>query len=551
MKFKVNVCLRFGAPLLAALFLNACGSSENNVSIGNREGVLHWGNTSEPQSLDPHIATGVPESKILFAVAEGLVSKDPATLEIVPGVAERWDISDDGLSYTFYLRKNARWSNGDPLTAEDFIWSWWRGLQPALGNLWVYMLAPIKNSQAYYSGEIRDFSEVGIEALDPYTLRITLENPTPYFLQLLDHNALYPVHRATVEKFGRADQRGTRWAYEGNLVSNGAFRLVEWKINRHVMVEKNPYYWDADNVKLNRIYFYPTENITTEERMFRAGQLHYTYEVPVDKIAAYRQQHDDSLQIYPYLGSYFYRFNTKLPHLKDPRVRRALAMAVDREQITDKVLKAGQFPAYAITPPGTMGYQPQSNLRFDPEGARELLKQAGYPNGDGLPRLEILYNTQEEHRKVAVAIQQMWKQYLNVDVELVNQEWKVYLDSETNGDFQLSRASWIGDYVDPNNFLELWLCGGGNNRTGWCNEEFDQLIMQVAPKANSHEERMAIFQRAESLLLDDMPVLPIYVYTTKHLINPAVKNFPHNILNQPSFKQIYLEEDQSPEAEEH
>ena len=529
------------------LILTSCGDSESRVESGNREGVLHWGNHTEPQSLDPHIATGVPEHMIITALMEGLVLKDSATLEPIPGVAKSWDISDDGRIYTFYLRKNARWSNGDPHNAHDYVWSWWRALRPALGNLYAYMYFPVLNAKAYYEGELQDFHEVGIKALDDHTLQIKLENPTPYFLQLLNHHSLFPVHRATVERFGNADERGSRWTFQGNLVGNGAFRLDEWKINRYVSIKKNPYYWGAERVKLNQVYFYPTENITTEERMFRSGQLHYTYEVPIDKIATYRKKQSQELQIYPYLGSYFYRFNTRVEHLKDKRVRRALAMAIDRQKITNQILKAGQVPAYAITPPNTMGYYPQSNLRFDPEQARALLAEAGYPDGQGFPQTEILYNTQEEHRKVAIAIQQMWKEVLNIDVVLLNQEWKVYLDNVANGHYEIARGSWIGDYVDPNNFLDMWLCSGGNNRTGWCNPDYDRMILEQAPKAKTHAQRLEIFTAAEKLLLKDMPVLPLYIYVSKHLVSPAIKNFPQNILNQPSFKDIYL---QAPAAEE-
>jgi oligopeptide transport system substrate-binding protein len=494
--------------------------------------------------LDPHIATGVPEHKIISALMEGLVLKDRATLEPKPGVAMSWDISDDGLVYTFHLRDNARWSNGDPHNAHDYVWSWWRALQPALGNLYAYMYFSIDNAKEYYEGEISDFEQVGVKALDDLTLQVTLKNPTPYFLQLLDHYSLYPVHRATVEKFGTADQRGTRWTYEGNLVSNGAFQLLDWKINRRVVVERNPYYWNADRVRLNNIVYYPTENAVTEERMFRAGQLHYSGTVPADKIAAYQDSNDPALRISPYLGIYFYRMNVRVPQLQDKRVRRALGMTIDRDQITQRILKAGQIPAYAMTPPGTMGYYPQSDLRFDPQAARQLLADAGYPNGEGFPSTEILYNTSEGHRKIAVAIQQMWKQHLNIDVTLLNQEWKVYLNSEAIGDYQISRAGWIGDYVDPNNFLDMFLCNGGNNRTGWCNPDYDKLILTDAAEAKTHAERLAIFTQAEKMLLADMPVIPIYIYTSNNLVDPSVKNFSGNILNQPSFSEIYLEPNQ-------
>ena len=529
--------------LTSSLLLGSCGSSENNVSKGNRTGTLHWVNGTEPQSLDPHIATGVPEHKIIIALMEGLVLKDRKTLEPRPGVAKSWEISDDGRVYTFHLRDNARWSNGDPHNAHDYVWSWWRALQPALGNLYAYMYFSIENAKEYYEGEISDFEQVGVKALDDLTLQVTLKNPTPYFLQLLDHYSLYPVHQATVEKFGSADQRGTRWTYEGNIVGNGAFQLRDWKINRRVVVERNPYYWNADNVRLNEIVYYPTENAITEERMFRAGQLHYSGTVPADKIATYQSNNDPALRIDPYLGIYFYRINVETPQLQDKRVRRALGMTIDRDQLTQRILKAGQIPAYAITPPGTMSYYPESDLRFDPEAARQLLTDAGYPNGEGFPSTEILYNTSEGHRKLAVAIQQMWKKHLNIDVTLLNQEWKVYLNSVSMKDYQIGRAGWIGDYVDPNNFLDMFLCNGGNNRTGWCNPVYDELILKHAPEAKTQEERLEIFTQAEKMLLADMPVIPIYIYTSNNLVDPSVKNFSGNILNQPSFSEIYLEPD--------
>ena len=521
--------------------LTGCGGGESNVSAGNKTGTLYWGNGTEPQSLDPQIATGVPEHHIISAVMEGLVLKDRKTLEPRPGVAKSWDISDDGRVYTFYLRDNARWSNGDPHTAHDYAWSWWRALQPALGNLYAYMLFPIENAQKYYEGDISDFDQVGVKALDDRTLQVTLKYPTPYFLQLLDHYSLFPVHQATIEKFGDADQRGTRWTYEGNLVGNGPFQLVDWKINRRIVVQRNPHYWDKENVSLNEIIFIPIENIVTEERMFRAGQLHVTSSLPADKISVYREAKDPELRIAPYLGTYYYRLNVRKPQLKDPRVRRALAMTVDRQKLVDNITKGGQLPAYAMTPPGTMGYFPKSDLKFDPKGAKKLLADAGYPNGEGFPPTEILYNTNEGHRKVAVALQDMWKKHLNIDIRLLNQEWKVYLDSESAGQYEISRAGWIGDYVDPNNFLDLFLCGGGNNRTGWCNEEYDRLILDVAPSMSSHSERLEVFQQAEKILLDDMPIIPIYTYTTVQLVDSSVKNFDANIMNAASYKDLYLQ----------
>ncbi|RLA48026.1 MAG: peptide ABC transporter substrate-binding protein [Gammaproteobacteria bacterium] len=527
--------------LLSLLGLTACGDNENNVVSGNRQQILHWGNGTEPQELDPHIVTGVPEHHIITALLEGLVLKDPQTLEPIPGVAERWVISDDGLVYTFHLRDNARWSNGDPVTAEDFVWSWWRALQPALGNQYAYMYYAIKNAEAYAQGKIKDFDQVGAVALDERTLQVTLANPTPYFLQLLDHYSMFPVHRPTIEKFGEPAERGTRWTRAGNFVGNGAFVLKLWSLNKVVIVEKNSGYWDSDNVKLNSIYFYPTENVSTEERMFRAGQLHVTGSIPADKIAVYKKERPEDLRIAPYLGTYFYRFNTTVPHLSDPRVRRALAMTINRKQIVERVTKGGQLPAYTYTPPDTLGYTARDGFSFDPEAARALLAEAGYPDGDGFPQTEILYNTSEGHRKLAVAIQQMWKKNLNIDVILNNQDWKVYLDNVDNGHYQIARAGWIGDYVDPNTFLDMWVSNGGNNRTGWANSDYDTLVLKQSPTAPSRDARYQAFKEAEATLLAEMPILPIYFYTRNNLVRPSVKGMPANLLDYTLYKNIYLQ----------
>lgn len=547
---KSMLRLSFGLSIIVSV-LAACGGGESNVSSGNRDGILHWGNGAEPQELDPHIVTGVPEHHIIVALLEGLVSKDPDTLEPTPAVAKSWDISDDGTVYTFYLRDTARWSNGDPITAEDFIWSWRRALLPSLGNLYSYMYFPIKNAEDFARGTISDFSKVGAKAIDTHTLQVTLDYPTPYFLQLLDHYSMFPVHRATIEKFGAAGDRGTLWTRAGNFVGNGAFTLKQWDLNKVIVVEKNPQYWDANTVKLNGIYFYPTENPNTEERMFRATQLHRTSTVPVEKIAVYQREKPEQLHLSPYLGTYFYRFNTRLEQFKDVRVRKALALTIDRDSIVKHVTKGGQLPAYAITPPDTLGYTAQSDLSYDPETARQLLADAGYPNGEGFPPVEILYNTQEQHRKIAVAIQQMWKKELNIDLTLYNQDWKVFLDSVATGNYQIGRASWIGDYVDPNSFLDMWIKDGGNNRTGWHDPQYDKLVMEVAPAAKTQQKRYEAFLQAEKILMDAVPIIPIYTYVSMHLQHPSVKGMPDNILDYVSYKGVSLHDEETIAENEH
>jgi oligopeptide transport system substrate-binding protein len=528
--------------LTTLLLLSACDGGERNVVSGNRDSILHWGNGAEPQELDPHIVTGVPEHHIISALLEGLVAKDPFTLEPIPAVAERWDISDDGKLYTFHLRDTARWSNGDALTAEDFVWSWQRALMPALGNQYAYMYGPIKNAEQFSNGSIKDFSQVGVKAIDPHTLQITLNNPTPYFLQLLDHYSMFPVHRKTIETFGAADDRGTLWTRAGNFVGNGPFVLKQWDLNKVIVADKNPLYWDANTVKLNGIRFYPTENTSTEERMYRANQLHRTQNVPVEKIAVYQREKPEHIFLSPYLGTYFYRLNTRLDFFKDVRVRKALALSIDRDTLVKHVTKGGQLPATVITPPDTLGYTAHSDLRYDPETAKQLLADAGYPNGEGFPPIEILYNTHEQHRKIAVAIQQMWKKSLNINLSLHNQDWKVFLDTEASGNFQISRASWIGDYVDPNSFLDMWVKDGGNNRTGWHNEEFDRLVLDIAPAAKTQAQRYEAFLAAEKILMDAGPIIPIYTYVSMHLQQPSVQGMPGNIMDYVNYKYVSLSE---------
>jgi oligopeptide transport system substrate-binding protein len=535
--------LRNLLAIFASICLLACGGGESNVVQGNRDGILHYGNGSEPQGLDPHVVTGVPENKLIRALFEGLAVKNPYTLEPEPGVARSWDISDDGKIVTFHINPEARWSNGDPVTAHDYVWSWDRALNPAMGNLYAYMLFPIINAEAYAKGEITDFSEVGVKALDDLTLQVTLSAPTPYFIQLMDHYSTFAVHRATIEKHGMATDRFTRWTRVENMVNNGPFNLKEWKLNRRIVVEKSDTYWDRGNVKLNGVVFYPTENVVSEERMFRVGQLHYTGTVPLEKIPVYEAMENTPYVQAPYLGTYFFLLNTKRPPLDDVRVRWALSLAIDRDKLNKTVLQNSNVPAYSITPPDTLGYNPPKLFDYEPDKARKLLAEAGFPNGAGWQGIELIYNTSESHRKIAVALQQMWKDELNIPVTISNQEWKVYLDSVTQMDFDIARRGWIGDYVDPNNFLDLYLTGGGNNNTGFADPRYDEMILKLAPQAGSREERYRIFFEAETMLMEQMPILPIYTYTSKHLIHPSVRGLPSNLMDSLNLKYVWLDPD--------
>ena len=530
--------------LLVVAAFSACSDpSLTNVAIGNREQILHFGNGAEPQELDPHMTVGISEFHIQLALFEGIVSKHPENLSIQPAVAERWEISEDQLTYTFYFRDNARWSNGDPVTAHDFVYSWERALRPEIGSLYAYMFSYITNAEAFFKGDITDFKQVGVKALDETTLEVNLRASTPFFLQILDHHSYYPVHPPTIEKFGGMIKRGSQWSRPGNFVGNGAFVLKDWKINRILTVKKTPTYWDADKVRLNEIHFYPINNRSTEERMYRAKQLHVTNALPNEKIAVYNNKMSSALRISPFLSTYYYRFNTQAKALSDKRVRRALSMSVNRQQIVEQITKGGEIPAYAFTPPDTNQFTALAGVKYDIDAAKALLAEAGYPNGEGFPELKFLYNTDESHRKIAIAIQQMWRKNLNIHITLVNQDWQVFLDSVSRGSYDVSRAGWVGDYPDPNSFLDMWLSDSGNNRTGWTNAEYDRYI-EAAANAESNEERFLYFQENERILAEEAPIMPLYTYTSVYLLEPGVKGWYDNIQNQHPYKYIYLEADE-------
>ncbi len=520
--------------IILALLIGGCSQTADRA--------LHVGNGTEPQGLDPHLVSGVPEHRILSTLFEGLVDLDPADLHVIPGVAESWDVSDDGTRYVFHLRENARWSNGDPITADDFVYTWQRMLTPSLGAEYAHMLHCIKNAKAFNEGAITDFSQVGVKALDARTLEVVLNNPTPYFLSMQAHSAWYPVHKPTIEKFGRMDERNTKWTRPGNLVGNGAYTLKRWVPNNVIEVVKNEQYWCAANVKLERIVFYPIDNQQTEERCFRTGMLQLTENVPLAKVPVYSAKQPDLISKDPYIGTYFYRINVTRPPLDDPRVRRALALALDRDAITHNVLTGGQQPARTYTVPDTGGYTCTGGIDYNVAEARRLLAEAGYPEGRGLRTIELLYNTSESHKLIAEAAQRIWKENLGISVSLVNQDWKVYLASQSALDYDISRASWIGDYLDPMSFLECFMSDNGNNRTGWASKEYDALI-ERATRTSDTGARHALFNQAEGLLLNEAPIVPVYHYTRVFLKSPRVKGWHSNLLGYISFKDLSLEEE--------
>jgi oligopeptide transport system substrate-binding protein len=520
------------------------GCAKNNelvTAAGSPPQILHFGNGTEPQDLDPQAVTGVPELNIIDSLFEGLVTADPHDLHPVPGLAESWGVSPDGLVYTFHLRENLRWSDGQPITANDCVQSYRRILTPIFGSEYSYLLWFVSGAEDYNKGKLTDFSRVGFEAPDDRTLRVRLRSPTPFLLKIIATHYSWDVLPVKVlERYGPLDRKNTGWTRPGRLVGSGPFMLKEWKPNQKIVVVRNPYYWDAGNVKLDAIEYYPTEDNATEERMFRTGQLDVTSTLPLSKIDVYRRQYPEDLQIGPFLGLYFYRCNVSRPPLNDKRVRRALALAIDRERLVKDVARGGELPAYAVSYPGDAGYTPLARLTGGPDEARRLLAEAGYPGGRGFPAVELLYNTNEGNRQIAEAIQAMWRENLGVDISLKNEEWKVYLDSQQTENFQIERSGWIADYLDPHVFLEIWQTGNGNNDTLWSNPEYDRLI-QASLLAKTEAARYGIYQKLDAILVDECPVIPIYYYTRVYALSPKVKGWWPTLLDIHPWKYVYLD----------
>jgi oligopeptide transport system substrate-binding protein len=618
-----------------------------------------FANGSEPKTLDPGRATGEPEGRIVDALFEGLTARDPATLRPAPGVAESWSISEDGRRYEFRLRPDARWSDGRPVTAQDFAWSWRRLLEPAHGAEYAYLLHGLRHAEALHGSRARarrlreetlpafdalaaahagafpapawrqlvaqhdlvaalaqvgepvvraalasdsgpapaerarfraallveaDAHEAraaaaethfgvdqGAFALDERRFVVELLAPIPYFLDLTAFYPTFPVPRALVEAHPDA------WFLPGRIVGNGAFVLEAWRVGDRIRLARSPTYWNRDAVALARVDALPIENPVTALNLYLSGALDWLPRTPGDLAETLRERPDHYGA--PALVVYYYRVNVTRPPLDDPRVRHALALAIDRETLVRDVLRLGQPAAYHVVPPGIPGYEPPpSALGFDPARARRLLAEAGYPDGRGFPEIGILYNTLEDHRKIAELVADQIRRTLGVRVVPYNQEWQSYLATTQAGDYHLSRAGWIGDYVDPNTFLDLWVTNGGNNQTGWGDPLYDRLIRAAADvEAYAREPflagltepervrgllaafeaaqggarpardrgaarglsdrgaarrsagaalRMGLLREAEAILVQRaFPVIPIYFYVTSGLISPRVEGF--------------------------
>ena len=527
------------ALLAAALLPQGCARRESAVEASLRTQTLVLGNGADPADMDPHTVTAFTDMNIMVALFEGLTVLDEASSAPLPGRAASWATSPDGLTWTFKLRDDATWSNGDPLTAEDFVYSFRRVLSPGLASEYAYMLWPLRGAKDLSEGREKDPAKLGARALDAHTLELTLEAPCPWLLTLVSNQAWFPVHRATIEKFGRTDERGTRWTRPENLVCNGPFTLSEWSPGARVVVAANPRYKDPARSALRKVVFLPNESLSADELAFRNGQQHATYDLSPEKLDAYRRNAPALLRVDPFYETFFIRLNTAKPPLSDARVRRALALSIDRRALCSGVLRDSRVPAFSLVPPGA-GYVSENRIQEDAVLARALLEEAGFPGGKGFPRLEVQLKGDDIHRSVMEALQQMWKTQLGIEVALAPLEQKTWLANQASTDYHLTTSRWIGDFLDANTFLDLFLSTGGKNQTNWKNGEYDALVNQAASTADD-KARHAAQAKAEQRLTEEMPIIPIFHGTRTYLLDARVVNWPPSLLGLRRYQYVRLE----------
>lgn len=479
----------------------------------------------EPASLDPHKLSGTWENYIVGDMFVGLTTEDQKA-NAVPGVATHWEVSDEGKKYTFHLREST-WSDGVPLTANDFVYSMQRILNPETAAEYASLLYIIKGAEDVNNGSAA-LDTLAVKALDDKTLEIELNGPAPYFLELLTHYTSYPVPKHVIDKVG------TDWTKPENMVMNGPFKLVEWIPNTHVKVTKNELFYDVASVSLDDITFITQEDRIAVQKRFRAGEVDIAKDFASDQIDWLRENLPAETRIAPYLGVYYYVLNNEQEKFKDPKVRRALALAVNREAITDKVLKTGEIPAYSFVPPGVSHYDEPSEADFKGmpyadavKEAKDLLAQAGYGPDNPL-KMVLRYNTSDNHKRIAVAISSMWKQ-IGVETELFNAEVKVHYADLKQADFEVARAAWVADYNDAQNFLYLLETRTGANNYGrYSNPEFDELMLKAEIEGDL-EVRATLLQQAEALVMRDLPLIPIFHYVSKSLVSQRIEGYVDNV----------------------
>ncbi|MGL4737342.1 MAG: peptide ABC transporter substrate-binding protein [Cellulosilyticaceae bacterium] len=512
--------------LAATLALSGCSGSGGGSEVKKEARLVSGG---EPGSLHPATAQGTHESIILDHIFEGLMKRDE-TGKVVPGMAKDYKISDDKLTYTFTLRDDAKWSNGDPVTAGDFEYSWKYALNPNTASNYAYQLYYLEGGEAFNTADTASVSaddlkaledKVGVKAVDDHTLEVKLSQPTPYFLELCAFYTYYPIDQ-------KVQEENPDWATDGaTFVCNGPFMVTEWNHDQNVKVVKNDNYYNKDKVNLTDITFNILEDQNTAWQMYQNNEIDVDFDLPTEVLGQLRAENNVELKVTPELSTYFYRFNTTVKPFNNVKVRKALTMAINRQELIDNVTLGGQFPAYALVPsvPDAKGDFRENGGNYITEnldGAKQLLAEGLKEEGMDTLSFTILYNTSEAHKKIAEAIQQMWKK-LGVDVQLENTEFRVKLDREHALDYQVSRAGWVGDYVDPNTFLDMYTSWSTQNDTGWTSPEYDQLIKAAGTEFDA-TKRMDYLHQAETMLMDQMPIMPIYFYTKAIMQKPYLVN---------------------------
>lgn len=518
--------------VVTAMLVTGCGQSKpptEQKTTTVEQKILRVNNQSEPGSLHPGKAQGTHDSWVIEHVMEGLTKKSPDG-KVVPGMAKEWKVSVDGLTYTFVLRDDIKWTNGDPVTAQDFEYAWKYALAPSTASEYAYQLYYLTGAEAFNTSTEKDNAKlkvleeaVGVKALDNKTLEVKLVKPTPYFIELQSFYTYLPVNK-------KVQEANANWANDpSTYVSNGAFKISEWKHKESIKIVKNDSYYDKNSVKLQEIDFAMIEDENTAYQMYKSGDMDVAYPLPTDVIAQLKAAKDPEFIIAPDLATYFYRFNTTRKPFNNKKVRQALSMAIDRQAIVDNVTQGGQKPAFGYTPPGILDVQGdyQQNtgdlFKYDAAEAKKLLAEGLKELGmDKMPVFTITYNTMDAHKKIAEAIQEMWRKNLGAEVKLENVEFQVKIDREHKLDYDVSRSGWIGDYVDPMTFLDMFESKSQQNDTGWKNAQYDTLI-QKAKSTMDTAARMKELHEAEKIIMDEMPIAPIYFYTKPYQVKSYVK----------------------------
>lgn len=525
------------ALALIAVLPAGCGKRETLADSGRRTGTLHLALGSEPGELDPQRQINIDQMNVSLALFEGLTALDERTSLPVPGAAERWGTSPDGLIWTFHLRPGLTWSDGAPLIADDFAWSLRRALSPALASEYAYVLYPIRGAEDFNAGRTADPATLGVRAIDATTLEIALVHPVPLLPAILALPVAFPVPRQALAAAAQSgDER--RWTRPQFLVGNGPFTLAEWSPNRQLVTERNPRFHEP--AKLARLVFHPYDQAAAQESAFRAGQLHLTSDLPATRLAHYREDVRGALRTEPVLEANFLRFNTTRPPFDDPRVRRAFTLAIDRRSLVESVARGGQPPGITLCPSGLPGYTPPPGVEHDATAARALLAAAGFPEGRGFPPVEVITFNTDLNLKILEALQQRWQGELGVTVALAPKEKNVWISEERRLAYQISLARWIADYADPVAFLELFLTTSGNNATGWSDPEYDRLVQAAASEADL-ARRNALFRDAEQRLLGALPIAPLYHGTRNYLADPTVRGWEPALLGFHRYQHVSLE----------